>query len=183
MIESDQAKECVQKVSKPGVSPPNFQRTPHVREFRSSTLGGLNQAPFMVDTRMVFDSAHLLLANDSYMYSPNTQEEKICLEFIEFDEKTQVSKEIRSTEVEHPIVSIIGNYAINAFNGAFEQHVKNGEHNKLRHYELLECKILKFDTGYHFDVTIEAFEEGYIGTYRTEVIWNICDNSVHVCSY
>ncbi|GKB54436.1 hypothetical protein Tco_0905189 [Tanacetum coccineum] len=47
MIESDQAKECVQKVSKLGVSPPNFQRTPHVREFRSSTLGGLNQAPFM----------------------------------------------------------------------------------------------------------------------------------------
>ncbi|GJX15612.1 hypothetical protein Tco_0216444, partial [Tanacetum coccineum] len=56
MIESDQAKECVQKVSKPGVSPLNLQRNPRVREFRSSTLGGLNQAPFMVDTRMVFDS-------------------------------------------------------------------------------------------------------------------------------
>nr|GEU65694.1 hypothetical protein [Tanacetum cinerariifolium] len=76
----------------------------------------------MVDTRMVFDSAHLQLANDSYTYSPNTHEEKICLEFIEFDEMTQVSKGKRSIKVKHPIVSIIGNYVINAVNGAFKQY-------------------------------------------------------------
>ncbi|PWA72488.1 hypothetical protein CTI12_AA270100 [Artemisia annua] len=168
----------VQEVSKPGVSPPDFQRTPRVREVQScSRLGGLNQAPFMIDT------PHLLLANNSYTYSPNEDEENIWQEFIEFDKETQVSEEKRSIEVEHPIVSIIGNYAISAFNSAFEQHVKNGEHNKLRHFEFLECKFSKFVTGYHFDMTIEAFEEGYIGTYRTEVIWNIDLCAITVCAF
>ncbi|GKB54408.1 hypothetical protein Tco_0905161 [Tanacetum coccineum] len=123
--------------------------------------------------------ALLLRENDSYTYYPSEYEKRI---YIEIYNSTQASEEKLSIKVEHPIVSIIGNYAINAFNGAFEQHVKNGEHNRLRHFEFLECKFLKFVCGHHFDMTIEAFEEGYIGTYRTEVIWNIdfCAITVHI---
>ncbi|GJT64707.1 hypothetical protein Tco_1016187 [Tanacetum coccineum] len=134
----------------------------------------------MVDSRVVFSNALLLRENDSHTYYPSEYEKRI---YIEIYNSTQASEEKLSIKVEHPIVSIIGNYAINAFNGAFEQHVKNGEHNRLRHFEFLECKFLKFVCGHHFDMTIEAFEEGYIGTYRTEVIWNIDFCAITVCTF
>ncbi|PWA72720.1 hypothetical protein CTI12_AA267910 [Artemisia annua] len=123
---------------------------------------------------------------------PNQEEEKIWLEFKEFDKGTRESEvtnpelddgERRSVEVDHPIVSVVGNFAVAAFNKACKKHVKKGEDNNLHGFEFMECKYLKVGEFYHFYLIIEAIEEGNPGTYLAEVTCNSFNGVKLLCKF
>nr|GEV60266.1 40S ribosomal protein S13 [Tanacetum cinerariifolium] len=81
--------------------------------------------------------------------------------------------EIRSLEVKDQIVSKAGNFTINAFNKAYEMHVKKGEH---KHFKFMECKYFRVSiSNYYFYIAIEAIEEGNPSAYVAEVAWNLSD--------
>lgn len=118
-------------------------------------------------------------------------EKKIWLEFKEFDEGTREADVItelveggrRSIEVDHTIVSMLGNFAVAAFNSACEKHVKKGEHNNLHDFEFMECEYLKVHECYHFYMIIEAIEEGNPGTYMAEVTCNSINGWKALCNF
>ncbi|GKC60022.1 hypothetical protein Tco_1087620 [Tanacetum coccineum] len=122
---------------------------------------------------------------------PN-EEEKIWLEFKEFDKGTRESEvtnpefddgERRSVEADHPIVSVVGNFAVAAFNKACKKHVKKGEDNNLHGFEFMECKYLKVGEVYQFYMIIEAIEEGNPGTYMAEVTCNSINGAKLLCKF
>ncbi|GJW31930.1 retrotransposon protein, putative, ty1-copia subclass [Tanacetum coccineum] len=73
---------------------------------------------------------------------PYMDEQKIWLEFKKFDEGT-----MRSLEADHPIVSVVGNFAFAAFDYACW---REGEHKNLHDFEFMECKYSKDRQFYHF---------------------------------
>ncbi|GJV29285.1 hypothetical protein Tco_1385733 [Tanacetum coccineum] len=176
------------KFPKEGLISPEFHRIPRMKGSETvkkvtdcSTLDELNRATVvpLVDPSAVLRNG-MLLANDPNTNLPKENEEKIWTEFIKFDKETGEKKTI---EVDHPIVSVIGNFAINAFNNACEMHVKKGEHNNLHDFEFVVCGYSKFGTAYHFYMTIEAIEEGNLGTYLAEVICNSSGGARTLCKF
>ncbi|PWA48547.1 hypothetical protein CTI12_AA329770 [Artemisia annua] len=124
----------------------------------------------------------------------NEEEEKIWLEFKEFDTGTRDSEvtnpmfefyhgKIRSIGVDHPIVSVVGNFAVAAFNKACKKHVKKGEDDNLHGFEFMECKYLKVGKRYHFYMIIEAIEEGNPGTYMAEVTCSSISTAKLLCKF
>ncbi|PWA98035.1 30S ribosomal protein S15 [Artemisia annua] len=109
----------------------------------------------------------------------NEEEKKIWKKILKFDEKipglTAISlsdseKERMPIKVDNPIVSLIGNFAIAAFNEVIEKHVKKGEHKNLHDFEFMDCAYIKMrGSEYYFYMTIEAVEEGKLGVYETKV--------------
>ncbi|KAL6560156.1 hypothetical protein OROHE_006394 [Orobanche hederae] len=120
-------------------------------------------------------------------------EKKIWKEFQKFDKKipglSSISfpgfeKEKMPIKIDNPIVSLIGNFAIAAFNEAIEKYVKKGEHKNLRDFEFMECAYIKMrGTEYYFYMTIEAIEEGKLGVYETKVRLEWDDGSKSLCNF
>nr|GEU94851.1 hypothetical protein [Tanacetum cinerariifolium]GEV47288.1 hypothetical protein [Tanacetum cinerariifolium] len=127
------------------------------------------------------------------VYYPNEFEEKIWKEYFkEFDKETLevkkanhmcIEEELMSIKVDHPMVRVIGNFAVEAFNKACEMHVKNGEHNNLHDFELMECKYIKTSLSYYFYMAIEAIEEGKLGIYEAKVICNSFGHEMILCQF
>ncbi|GJX53970.1 hypothetical protein Tco_0282339, partial [Tanacetum coccineum] len=114
-------------------------------------------------------------------------EHEIWLEFAEFDKGKGTAKlddtndkyvELGkvSIRLDHPIVLLIGNFAVTAFNKNWEMHIKKGEENHIHDFEFMECKYVKADNAYYFFMTIEAIEEGNLGVYEAKVNVNINDD-------
>ncbi|PWA42673.1 hypothetical protein CTI12_AA538640 [Artemisia annua] len=123
---------------------------------------------------------------------PNKIDEKIWKEFEDFDNEEcyelddllmRSVLEPFSIEVDHPIVSAIGNFAVKAFNKACEMHVKKSQHNNLHDFELMECKYIKTATSYYFFMVIEALEEGKRGVYEANVICNSFGGCMILCQF
>ncbi|KAL6575266.1 ribosomal 40S subunit protein S13 [Orobanche minor] len=121
-------------------------------------------------------------------------EKKIWKEFQKFDKRlypglTAISfpgfeKEKMPIKIDNPIVSLIGNFAIAAFNEVIEKYVKEGEHKNLRDFEFMECAYIKMrGTEYFFYMTIEAIEEGKLGVYETKVRLEWDDGSKSLCKF
>nr|GEY09312.1 hypothetical protein [Tanacetum cinerariifolium] len=91
--------------------------------------------------------------------------------------KRSDEQEKRPVGLDHPFVSVIGDFVIAAFNEAREIHVKKGIHNNLHDLEFMECNYLKNSKGYYFYMTIEAIEEGNLAIYEAEVLCNNDDGS------
>ncbi|GJS07586.1 hypothetical protein Tco_0364382 [Tanacetum coccineum] len=120
-------------------------------------------------------------------------EKKIWKEFQEFDKKIPglgainlhgFEKEKMPIKIDNPIVSLIGNFAIAAFNEAIEKSVKEGVHKNLRDFEFMECAYIKMRrTEYYFYMTIEAIEEGKLGVYETKVRLEWEDGRKSLCNF
>ncbi|GJU57495.1 aldehyde oxidase GLOX [Tanacetum coccineum] len=183
----DKSRKNLRKSPKEGFVFRDSHRIPHVKgSDNCSTRGRLSWATSgpLVDTRMVLERGHAI---DPSTNLPNENEAKIWMDFVNFDKETpdsiSVDEEKKTIEVDHPIVSVIGNFAVNAFNNACEMHVKKGEHNNLHDSEFAICNYLKFGMSYHFYMTIEAIEEGNLGTYLAEVICNSSDGARTLCKF
>ncbi|GKE24810.1 hypothetical protein Tco_1436322 [Tanacetum coccineum] len=75
-------------------------------------------------------------------------------------------------QLDHPIVSAIGNYAINAFNDL----CKEEKSNNLCDHQVMNCMYLKFSKLYCFYMTIEVIEEGIIGVYEATIACDPVDD-------
>ncbi|GJZ38375.1 hypothetical protein Tco_0584938 [Tanacetum coccineum] len=122
---------------------------------------------------------------DIYEVPLNEKEHEIWLEFKEFAKGTAKLDDTHDKYVElgkvsirldHPIVLLIGNFAVTAFNKNWEMHIKKSEENHIHDFEFMECKYVKTDEAYYFFMTIEAIEEGNLGVYEAKVNVNINDD-------
>ncbi|PWA46357.1 hypothetical protein CTI12_AA510230 [Artemisia annua] len=120
---------------------------------------------------------------------PDKDEQKIWLEFKKFDEGTReaevinpefVNEEMRSLEADHPIVSVVGNFAVAAFNDARRMV---GEHKNLYDFEFMECKYLKHPQFYYFYMIIEVTQKGNSGSYMAEVACDRFDGPSILCKF
>nr|XP_043627719.1 uncharacterized protein LOC122599294 isoform X2 [Erigeron canadensis] len=108
----------------------------------------------------------------------NEEERKIWLDFKKSDkgnpefvmiDLTFEQDAVRSIIPSDPIVSVIGSFAVAAFNKACATHFKKDEQNNLHDFEYMECKYVKDSEDYFFYMSIEAIEEGNLGVYETIV--------------
>nr|GEU64415.1 40S ribosomal protein S13 [Tanacetum cinerariifolium] len=92
-----------------------------------------------------------------YDVSLNEREHKVWLEFMKFDkdrpelfaiDERLVRQGRIPIELDHPLVLVIRDFAVAAFNKNWEMHVKKGDENHIHDFELMEryyVKVNKFD--------------------------------------
>ncbi|XP_071717969.1 uncharacterized protein [Rutidosis leptorrhynchoides] len=85
------------------------------------------------------------------------------------------ANEIRSLELDHPIASLVGNFAVATFNKAYQLLVNEKQHKRIDRAEFIKCEY-KINFGYFreyfFYMRMKAVEKGKEGFYDTKVI---CD--------
>ncbi|GJW78091.1 hypothetical protein Tco_0139773 [Tanacetum coccineum] len=81
-----------------------------------------------------------------------------------------------SIRLDHPIVPLIGHFAVTAFNKNWEIHIKKGKESHIHDFEFIECKYVKTHKAYYFFMTIEAIKEGKLGVYEAKVNVDINDD-------
>nr|XP_043634318.1 uncharacterized protein LOC122605431 [Erigeron canadensis]XP_043634319.1 uncharacterized protein LOC122605431 [Erigeron canadensis] len=80
----------------------------------------------------------------------------------------------------HPFVEVIGNFAVNGFNEAFEKYVERGNHSRLSSPTFRKCTYSKSGDFYEFQMTIWCDEDGFRGIYEAVVACTIdeCEKSL-----
>nr|XP_043611367.1 uncharacterized protein LOC122582998 [Erigeron canadensis] len=143
--------------------------------------------------RLTVDKGHALTQPmldqsiaSGYHLPLNRKERKIWLDFKKLDEGNPESgminftfeeDEKRSINLSDPLVSVIGGFAVAAFNKACATHFKKDEQNNVHDFEYMECKYVKETKDYFFYLTIEAIEEGNLGVYEAIVVCSRDDGS------
>ncbi|GKA16796.1 microrchidia 7-like protein [Tanacetum coccineum] len=123
----------------------------------------------------------------------NEEEKKIWLGFKKLDETNPghfginlatLEEHRTPIEVDNPIVSLVGNFAVAAFNEAIKMYVKKDVHNNLSDFKFVECNYLKMnEDSYYFTIILEAIEEGKAGVYETKVTLGWEDDGRKVVYY
>ncbi|GJR13409.1 hypothetical protein Tco_0796061 [Tanacetum coccineum] len=128
-------------------------------------------APWVIDPNEIFPQTTNVPLNE--------EEKKIWLGFKEFDKTNPghfvihcatLEEHRTPIEVDNPIVSLVGNFAVAAFNEAIKMYVKKNVDNNLREFKFVESNYLKMnEDNYYFTIILEAIEEGKAGVYETKV--------------
>ncbi|GJU26759.1 hypothetical protein Tco_1165380 [Tanacetum coccineum] len=172
-IASDDSKEYVEPVSKK-------RKTVDHNGITSVDSKGYND-PVSKKTKTVYDYGYVYEPDPNrelpniYDVPLNEREHKVWLEFMKFDkdrpelfaiDERLVRQGRIPIELDHPLVLVIRDFAVAAFNENWEMHVKKGDENHIHDFELMECYYVKVNKYYYFLMTIEAMEEGNLGVYE-----------------
>lgn len=148
-----------------------------------SVEGSLKDPNFSRLGRLDLVVSKPLVDHDMFTNFLDGHDKQIWQEFKELNEGFHEGEEKRSIEVDSPIVSVVGNFAVAAFNDACKKHAKKGQPNNLHGFEFMECKFKKGSGAYHFYMILKAIEEGKRGTYTAEVVFRTCDDASALCKF
>ncbi|GKB35271.1 hypothetical protein Tco_0880213, partial [Tanacetum coccineum] len=153
------------KFPKEGLISPEFHRIPHMKGSETvkkvtdcSTLDELNRATVVP------------------LVDPSAPD-------VDLLNSISVEEQKKTIEVDHPIFPLLALLVTLLLMPSTMLHAKKGEHNNLHDSEFAICNYLKFGMSYHFYMTIEAIEEGNLGTYLAEVICNSSGGARTLCKF
>ncbi|XP_071717907.1 uncharacterized protein [Rutidosis leptorrhynchoides] len=90
------------------------------------------------------------------------------------------ANELRLLQIDHPMAILVGNFAVDTFNKAYQLLVNENQHKRIDPTEFIKCEY-KISFGYFreyfFYMTIKAVEKGKEGLYETKVICDMFDGN------
>ncbi|XP_071701580.1 uncharacterized protein [Rutidosis leptorrhynchoides] len=79
--------------------------------------------------------------------------------------------------VDHPFVSVVRDFATNAFNEVVHMYGRYRKSNSMTHSEVISCKYINMHNNYYFNMTMEAIEEGVLEVYEIIVACDLINGS------